>query len=244
MVGLGSIGSNLIPYLESIETVEFRLIDTDFILLENIGRHLLGLEDVGKAKTEAIRDYLQKKNPLRVVHTRNSRIVELINLEPKFFSACDYLFFCTGDINSEMWLLENLQEQYLWTRPSFFIWVEPYLAGGHCLYIDPKDKISLEALFPDNKYKYNVISEEMHVQRDFTKREAGCQTTYLPYGMAYLQMFLAALFPKIIEVLEESDNSRAFSWIGNKKKLISMKFKLSRFGENAEPFSIIERQIC
>ena len=244
VVGLGSVGSNLIPYLEAIGAVDFRLVDIDVVSIENVDRHLLGLADVGKPKTKAVRDYIQNKNPLSVVSTRESRIVELVNLEPKFFSACDFLFFCTGDINSEMWLLENLQEKNLWCRPSFFIWVEPYLAGGHCVYVNPKDKISLDKLFPDNKYIYNIIANEMHDKTVFTKRESGCQTTYLPYGMANLGMFLAALFPKIIEVLEESDKSRAFSWIGNTKELISMKFKLSKFGEEAEPYSIVERQIC
>jgi hypothetical protein len=243
VAGLGSIGSNLIPFLESVGVTEFRLVDSDVLLIENIGRHLLGINDACKKKTEAVRDYLQRKNPLTVVHTRENRIVPLVLQEPKFLSDCDYYFFCTGDINSETWLAHNLHLNDL-NRPAFFIWVEPYLAGGHCLYFDGNDEIDWDILFDDHRFIYNVISNEVHKVSDFIKREAGCQVTYLPYSGSILKLFLAAMFPKILEVFRQRGRTRCFSWIGDLAVLQAMNIKISRHAENVDSFSLVERPIC
>ena len=42
ITGLGSIGSNLVYFLNSLGVPSFKLIDTDSLKLENISRHLLG----------------------------------------------------------------------------------------------------------------------------------------------------------------------------------------------------------
>lgn len=243
VAGLGSIGSNLIPFLESAGITEFRLVDSDILSIENIERHLLGLNDVGKNKAEAVRDYLQRRNPLTVVHIRKSRIVQLVLQEPAFLGDCDYLFFCTGDVNSEMWIAHNLHLND-WNRPAFFMWVEPYLAGGHCVYFNGNDKVTWDSLFDDHRFIYNVISNEVHNAIDFTKREAGCQTTYLPYSASTLKLFLAAMFPRIFEVFKERGRSRCFSWVGDLAVLQTMNIKISQHAENAESFSLMERPIC
>ena len=243
VAGLGSVGSNLIPFLESAGITEFRLVDPDVLLLENIGRHLLGIEDVGKRKTEAVRDYLQRKNPLTAVHTRENRIVPLVLQEPTFLSDCDYYFFCTGDVNSEMWLAQNLHLND-WNRPAFFIWLEPYLAGGHCIYFDGNNEIDWGALFNDHKFIYNVISNEVHDETNFTKREAGCQITYLPYSASILKLFLAAIFPKISEMFEKKSKNRCFSWIGDLAVLQAMDIKVSQHAKNIDSFSLVEKLIC
>jgi len=243
VAGLGSIGSNLIPFLESASITEFRLVDPDVLLLENIGRHLLGIDDVGKKKTEAVRDYLQRKNPLTAVHTRENRIVPLVLQEPTFLSDCDYYFFCTGDVNSEMWLAQNLHLND-WNRPAFFIWVEPYLAGGHCIYFDGNNEIDWGALFIDHKFIYNVISNEVHDETNFTKREAGCQITYLPYSASILKLFLAAIFPEISEIFEKRSKNRCFSWIGDLAVLRAMDIKVSQHAKSTDSFSLVEQLIC
>jgi len=242
VAGLGSVGSNLIPFLESAGITEFRLVDSDILSIENIERHLLGLDDVGKNKAEAVRDYLQRKNPLTVVHTQKSRIVQLVLQEPTFLSNCDYYFFCTGDVNSEMWLAHNLHLND-WNRPVFFIWVEPYLAGGHCIYLNGNDEIAWDTLFDNHKFVYNVISNKVHNVLDFAKREAGCQVTYLPYSGSILNLFLAAIFPKIFEVFKKRGESRCFSWMGDLAVLQAMNIKVSQHAEDANSFSLVERPI-
>lgn len=244
VAGLGSIGSNLISFLESTGLNEFYLIDPDVLKVENIGRHLLGINYVGDYKVEAIRNYLQQKNPLIGVKVRKSKVVQLANQEPNFLSDCNYHFFCTGDVNAETWLAQNLHISD-WGRPSFFIWVEPYLAGGHCVYLSNKGSITWDNLFDNHKFINNVISNEMHNIRQFTKQEAGCQTTYLPYDGLTLKLFLSALFPKIVTILkEEKAESRCFSWVGDLTALRNMNIDISKQAEDAGSYTILERLLC
>jgi len=143
-----------------------------------------------------------------------------------------------------MWMLENLQIDNAWRRPSFFVWVEPYLAGGHCIYLSPQGKLSLNDMFPKNIYRYNTLAKGMHDQHDFSKREAGCQTTFIPYGRENLQRFLAALFPKIIQIIESGNaKSQILSWCGDKDTLVSMGLGLSECVNDIESFTLVQRSI-
>jgi hypothetical protein len=242
IAGLGSIGSNLIPFLEKSGVTEYRLVDDETLSLDNIGRHFLGINDTGRKKTKALQEYLEKKNPLTTVHTREQRIVQLTQKEPAFLTACDFHLFCTGDTNSESWLAENILDSE-WKRPSLFIWVEPYLAGGHCVYFNGVDALAWNSIFPNGRFSYNVISDETHEKTSFLKREAGCQVTFLPYSASNLQLFIAALFPKILEVFKKRGKNKIVSWIGDLSIIKEMKIDVSEHVRNAQSFSLIERQL-
>jgi hypothetical protein len=219
------------------------LVDPEALRLENIGRHLLGLSDVGKNKATAVGDHLQRSNPLTAVRIRDRRIVPVILDEPTFLTDCDICFFCTGDANSETWIARNLPRSD-WHRPAFFIWVEPYLAGGHCVYLSGEDRVSWDTLFVNNRFVHNVISREVHDTASFSKREAGCQVTFRPYSASSLSLFLASLFPRIVDILGARSESRCLSWIGDLAALRRMDIELADYAREAGPLSLVERRIC
>ena len=64
MLGLGSVGSHLFSFLETIGNPKFTLIDPDDLRLENIGRHLLGFSYCNQSKVSAMAEYYLSKNPL------------------------------------------------------------------------------------------------------------------------------------------------------------------------------------
>ena len=100
-----------------------------------------------------------------------------------------------------------------------------------------------EDMFPNNRFVYNIISDEMHNQINFTKREAGCQITFIPYSASNLQLFIAAIFPKILNILKSGGENMCFSWSGDLSALNKMKIDLSTYGNSAESYSLVERQI-
>ena len=213
--GLGSVGSQLLRLLAATVWREMYLIDPDVFTLENSGRHLLGLEQVGMFKVDGLRAYLLNKNPLGSVHTFSHGIVEAVTRDPALLSAPDYLFACTGDVNAETWL-SRAQARGDVKRPIFFVWVEPYLSGGHCVLIKPGGDTTLENLYDGSYYRHNVIPPAEHGRRVFTKREAGCQTAYVPYSNALLMDFLARLLPEILRIFRVPDHpSCRFTWTGD-----------------------------
>lgn len=240
IAGIGSIGSNLLFFLNSFNLPSFTLIDDDFLKIENINRHFLGFSYINQFKTLALKEFLKTSNPIQKIQTKETSIIQVVTDEPDFINSCDYLFSCIGNFNVESWLLTALKNQIL-KIPVFFIWVEPYLVGGHCLYIHPND-LTFEKYFEDGLFVNNIISNDVYnnMEIQFTKREAGCQTTFIPYSSANVISFLSRLFPHICSIIEgKSQVSTSFSWVGDIEKLKQMGVSKSKFAVNVESGQLI-----
>ncbi len=244
VTGLGSIGSNLIGLLSSLPVKEFRLIDKETLKVENINRHLLGLSYVGWAKSHAMQDYLRQKAPLRPVSVRLESIVKVLSQEPSFFQRLDAMFVAIGTTSIEDYIISNTQSDKL-NLPLFIIWIEPFAIGGHMIYIPPNQKIDYLSFFPDNLYKYNAVAA-MEYQKDENRlllKEAGCQSTYLPYSQESVHFFLNRIFPEICQLLKQPVNKAlAFTWLGNANSAQYHDLELSEFAHKhkEEGFIIIE----
>jgi hypothetical protein len=204
VAGLGSVGSNLIYFLNSFGGPNYRLVDIDVLSLENIGRHLLGYYYVNcPDKTEAMKEYLLRQRPGQNVEIRNESIVAIVRNDGRFVNEVDYIFIAVGNDNVESWLGTSLDEKLI-QKPMFFLWVEPYLASGHCLYLHPNgSKKYAEYFDEDGLCKFNVIekSEYLNGNEKLKLKEAGCQTSYTPYSSANLILFLSNIFPYINDVI-------------------------------------------
>jgi len=215
VAGLGSVGSQLTGLLATLDWGEMRLIDPDVLAVENLKRHLLGMSWVGHRKVDGLRAMLLDKNPLGNVQVKPNGLVQTARHDPAFLNDCDYLIICTGDVNAETWL-DAAQQTGEITSPTFYLWVEPYLAGGHCIFINGRDGIWHQDLFDMHFYKHNVISRAEHERRNFTLKEAGCQTSYVPFSNTPLMLFLTRLFPELALTIQQGDHpSCRFTWVGD-----------------------------
>lgn len=219
IAGLGSVGSNLVYYLNNINFPDFTLIDSDYLGIENIGRHLLGFDNINYSKVEIINKFIKNKYPSQNVTTFEDSFSNIYNNNKKIFENQDYIFLCTGKLNIEKWMISKILSNEF-EKPIFMIWVEPYLLGGQCLYIHPNKKVNLDELFLDiYKFKYSVIQQkEFEIKRDlFVLKESGCQSNFSPYSSTHLSLFLSSIFVDIFSIIEEKkDNSIAITWIGDK----------------------------
>ena len=220
IAGVGSIGSNLIYFLNSFNLPNFKLVDKDKLRIENIQRHLLGFEYVGFYKTKALKDYLQKNNPLQKVTTKEISIIDIIDSESQYLNEADYVFICIGDTNIDNWICQALKEGKI-NKPIFIVWVEPYLCGGHCLYLHPSNP-DFEKYFDEDLFKFNVIVNDEYKtgNKSLSLREVGCQTTYIPYSGSSVINFISSLFPFISAIIGlNKTESLAVTWIGNIEEL-------------------------
>lgn len=241
IAGVGSIGSNLLFLLNSFERPRFCLIDDDSLRIENINRHFLGFSNIGNFKTKALKDWIKTSNPLQEIITRELSIIEILTNEPELINSYNYLFICVGNFNIESWLFNCLKNKVI-KIPIFFIWVEPYMVGGHCLYIHPDD-LSFENYFIDGYFVNNIIQNDDYNKSgsDFSLREAGCQTTFIPYSSNNVLSFLSQLFPKICSIIEtNSQTSTSFTWFGNLEKLNQLEVTKSKFADNIETGQLIQ----
>ncbi|OSY89309.1 hypothetical protein WH52_01325 [Tenacibaculum holothuriorum] len=237
LAGLGSVGSNLIHYLNSIKDAEFKLIDYDSLELENIGRHYLGFKYLNYKKTKALKDFLTHFSPIQKVETREKSIVQVVKDEPKFINESDFLFIAIGESNIEYWISDAIDKGII-IKPTFFIWVEPYLLGGHCIYINPKQNNFISYFTKKGFFKFNVIGD--YNNEVLSLKEAGCQSNYTPYSSNNIQLFLGNIYSKILEIINSDDmESKCFTWVGDKSIANSLNIKLSEYSLNIDSNTLI-----
>lgn len=215
VAGLGSVGSNLCYYLNGYNNASFALVDPDNLTIDNIGRHLLGFNYIDQRKVHAVADYLNQYRPDREVKPIAKRI-ELIPVDG--FYQASAIFLCTGDIMSEKWLLNKMQNKEI-TQPTFFLWLEPYGISGIMIYVVPDDTESIIALRTeanDRFMKYCLIEHTEYERGDkLTKHDAGCNGNYALYSANDVTLFLSAMFPQIDRLLDNPDKTQIIQWVGN-----------------------------
>tara|TARA_R110002050_G_scaffold192314_2_gene327258 strand:+ start:2345 stop:4093 length:1749 start_codon:yes stop_codon:yes gene_type:complete len=240
VAGLGSIGSNLIYFLNAMTPDELKLIDYDILTEENIGRHLLGFEYISNYKTKSFFTYLKGKNPLQKITTKEASIIDIINEDIDFINNNDALFIAIGNYNVEQFIIEKINSGLIKVK-CFILWVEPYLAGGHCIYINPKKKISTNFYDANCLFSQNIISDKEYIKNNPKLKliEAGCQSGFTPYSQANVTIFLSMLYPKLIKLLYENHESKLITWVGDKKNIENLNIEISDFGKNHKSLSII-----
>jgi hypothetical protein len=232
-IGVGSVGSNLIHFLNTIEQPEFSLIDSDILTVENVERHLLGIEFVGEPKVDGIRNLLTGNRPTQKVLTKQKSVLEILRSEPEFLNDCTYLFVATGNSTVENWIGQNLTNGTL-ACPTFFLSVEPYLAAGHCVYIHPTS-LGYDSFIDSHSYFVNHLIDKREFDLGnplLSKKEAGCQTAYTPYDSTSLLEFISTIFPVINEIIRNDvKQSKSFTWIGNVDLVKKLGLKVTERGE-------------
>lgn len=77
LIGCGSVGSLVALELAKAGVGRFLLIDNDIVGYHNICRHQCGIFDVGKYKTEAVKERILQINPSAKVITQNMTVQEV-----------------------------------------------------------------------------------------------------------------------------------------------------------------------
>lgn len=241
ITGLGSIGSNLLYYLNNLRLNKIHLIDNEVLTASNINRHFLGFSELKKFKSEQLYLRLKKDFPLREIGYKTDDFVKVVNEDEAFINDCDFHFFVVGIVALENFLLDNLKEGKL-TKPTFIIFVEPYLAGGHLIFFNPS-KVDTVAIII-NDFKNYIIRKTDDVLDKTYLVEGGCQSGYSPYSSSNITLFLSAIFPFIHKVIIQNYNkSSIVSWVGDKKLILNKEIELSEFGNENNSYTLIEEII-
>ena len=239
--GLGSIGSNLIHFLQNFPVNKFHLIDNDLLKLENINRHYSGFEYINYYKVDAIKDQIIRSNPFCEIEVKKDSIQKIINKYPEFINQCDFHIVAIGNTMVENFILKSLAENRL-TSPIIIFWVEPYLASGQMIFINPKD--ADRALFLINNYEYNVLSKATKPTELIYLKEGSCQSGYFPYSSTNLLHFLSSIFPYLrSHLIYGNKTSTIYTWIGDKEFLKSKGLGLTDFSIDKKSFNLIINHI-
>lgn len=145
-VGVGSLGSAVSIQLARAGLGRLTLIDPDRLESPNLGRHMLGAEDLGKFKSQAMRHRLLQDLPVLDVTALDTYIEWVIGQKPDFFEDVDLVIITTADWESESALWEKKASGEKWGLIQ--AWSEPHTLVGHAL-IAPEGRFDARYLFSD-----------------------------------------------------------------------------------------------
>lgn len=213
IIGCGSIGSLLAESLARSGTVSnLRLIDPERLAVENVMRHLCGMAEVGEYKATAVAKKIGYHFPHISCAAHPVNVLDLLRESPQALESSSLCIVAVGSYAIERRLNRLMQRGIVgYNFPLCFAWVEPHLYGGHALLIQPTRPGCFECTFnEDMLFQYRIIDDPRH----FAHREAGCQTTYMPYSGAMSTHFVSSLAQFLVTARETEDNV-VWSWAGD-----------------------------
>lgn len=107
IVGLGSFGSQIAIELAKAGVGHFALFDFDRVELHNLARHTASIQDLGRLKTDVIKDSIQGKNPYAEVDLFPININEHLDLMEEETAKAD-IVICGTDNNESRFNLSTV----------------------------------------------------------------------------------------------------------------------------------------
>lgn len=146
MVGVGSLGSTVALQLARSGVGEIVLIDPDILESANLGRHVLGTDDLAQSKAAALAEKIRHDLPTVKV-TAFMDFAELMLLKmPEIFESADMVIVTTADWSSEVALWFRKAQATGWSLLQ--AWSEPHSFVGHAL-LAPKGEHDGRPFFDD-----------------------------------------------------------------------------------------------
>lgn len=238
IIGCGSIGSIVADSLKYYGVNNYILVDNQLLRHENIARHSLGYFWVDCNKANALGISLQKHNPNISCEVFEENAHRFIENRLEKINGCDVLIVAVADTPLEYHINEFKLEDKI-KIPIIMIWVEPYMLGGHAVYIKKPQNVFNE-VFDKNtlEFKFPVVKDGIR----FLKREAGCQTTYMPYSAFLMNQFVYRVLEHILDSLWEDEKNYLITWCGNINSNVT-DCEISELYKGKDDFSIVTRRI-
>lgn len=144
IVGLGSGGSQIALELAKAGIGQFTLVDFDRIDLSNVARHVAGVSDLGRLKTNVMREAILQKNPSAKINLLNHNVDDHLLEISQALNGVDLLIAATDNNRSRF----NLNALALEKRiPMLVGRATTRAAGGDVLRVRPHEGPCYACLF-------------------------------------------------------------------------------------------------
>lgn len=245
IVGCGSLGSNLAMSIVESGINKLDLIDNEILSIKNIYRHLCDFDDVlgvrPKYKVDAVKDKLIQHNPKLNCNVKQDDVLTLIRNDINVFSDRDLIILAIGNLSVEK-RISYLCKIGIIRSPLLLVWMEPYGVAGHALFIHPLSGGCLNCCIDADGYFVHSVARKR--KNFYFIREAGCQSSYLPYSYQHVSNYINMILNKIIEILQNNySSSYLWTWLGDKSTFIDKGYKMNFKWKYKKKYSIYEQRI-
>ena len=206
-VGVGSLGSTVALQLARSGVGHLTLIDPDHLVSANLGRHVLGADDLGLPKAEALQEQIRKDLPTTEVTAFATFSEVVMYKNPEVFDKADLVVVTTADWQSEVALWGAKSDGTSWGLLQ--AWSEPHTQVGHAL-LAPSGAFDARSLFTDNgefKHKFTEWPEGGVVALP------ACGESFIPGGSLGMVNIASMVSQTALRVL--SGNIDSPSWVSS-----------------------------
>ena len=194
ILGCGSLGGYIAQALTELGVNDFKLVDAENLRKENIARHICGMDFVDMNKSEAIKIKLTNHYIGLRIETYPNNIYSLTTNNIEELSDRDIQFVAVGDMALESYIIDKYNKGELKGK-IVIVWVEPYALGGHAIILNKQQDNIEQCIYDENWKLKNRILEN---PEKYTKKEAGCQNTFVQYSGFEADFFIRTLLDNII----------------------------------------------
>lgn len=187
LVGCGSIGGYVSALLAKSGCTNLSLVDPDTFSEENLFRHVLGKESVGKKKAKALKEYLCRSLPGLNVTSFPDKMENVVSNKELNLHDYGVIISAVGNHTVNLELNRILSEEHIESK-TFFAWNEPLDLGCHVAFIPstaystPCCLSTFESLFSHNSGGIYEMTAYCEQGQQVSRRVAGCGSSYIPYG--------------------------------------------------------------
>jgi molybdopterin-synthase adenylyltransferase len=229
LIGCGAVGGYIAIQLIQSGILNLTLVDHDLLTSENVFRHVLGKEYLGKSKADALKIELENKYPYVTVKSLSIPIEEAISKTIFDPSKFDLIIMATGDDNLSLKINKLLYLQGTRT-PVLYSWLEPYGIGGHVFVINKGNKGCFQCLFTSLHKGCEFSNRASFVApgQSFTKDISGCANRFTPFSAldasSTSSLAIRIAVKTLTGVITEN---LVFSWKGDSTDLLNAGFSSS-----------------
>jgi len=200
--GCGSVGSLVALELARAGVGHFLLIDNDILSLHNICRHQCGISDVGKYKTDALKDRILDINPKANITLSNSIIEETDKIIFDYFVTGNSIIVGCAD-NREGDLYANLLSK-LYRLPFISIGFWERAFAGEIFYTINNDTPCYKCYYDT----IGAISSRTNSNRQiYTFEENITEVTFEPGISVDINFVTIIAIKLIIDILNKDNNN-------------------------------------
>ena len=229
IVGIGSGGSPIVIELAKAGVGNFVLIDFDRIELSNVARHICGINDLGRLKTYAVRDYILQKNPYAKIKTLEIDVNEYMEECTEALKDVD-IIICASDNDKSRFFLNDIALKY--SIPAVFGRAITRAIGGDVLRVRPHQGPCYNCLYSQDfrNTEEEISQRERQAKKflpDYTSEEdlnavvqVGLSSDIAPITNFMIKLILVELSkgsPSGISSLEEDLLADYYIWANRRE---------------------------
>lgn len=228
IIGLGSIGSSLLPLLIKAGFSKFVLCDGEPLEAANVGRHLLGMNYVGVNKAEACKRHIERNYPwVEVLYTGSREWFEDDKAVETLTTKCDLVISATAEWVSDNAIQEMIESGSL-TCSVVFCFTEAHAVATHC-YVNNAGGFSYGSLFDNTG---SLLESCANFDYQTTRETHFCGGIFQPYGGVELSFGHSMIAETVTELACEGIQDDSYRvWVGSRKLLQSVGGEWSRSWE-------------